>query len=161
MSFSRKHVKTFTRQWLGLVDMLKDNHTVEFSFFLPFWTTRLSWIYKEEVQWCHLFNIGICFDMHHLTENYMKSTFCFHIISTKHKSRQQLRSPVWPPRQILLSCSFGVPLGVVETGHVTVSITVSTSPITLWPQRTAQCDFRLHCFCLSSAAKHQTMRSSR
>lgn len=52
MSFWRKYVKTFTRQWLRKIGTLKDQHKL-YKMPLPvlmFLVICLSYIYRQEVQ---------------------------------------------------------------------------------------------------------------
>lgn len=57
---------------------------------------------------------------------------------------------------------FGVPAGVVsKASHVSESISVSISPISLWPQPAHWAFWLTQCFCFSSFVEGHTMRSLR
>lgn len=173
MSFCRKYVKTFTRQWLGKISMMKDQHKLWKYLFLS--SCSGSSIFQTFIgrKWngfCHPDNIRKYYEMHPLMEN-LREIQQFTSTSSPLKPKPEARADLFFGWTLagLLSCLTaqwdftvlfsGVPAGAVsKASHVSESISVSTSPISVWP-KPANCDFeRTLCFCFSSSQNHEVIQ---
>lgn len=175
MSFWRKYVKTFTRQWLQIIGTLKDQHKLYKCLFLSSCSGSSVFHIFIGRKWkdgCHPEHISIYYVIHILNGKLGKihmspaCTLCWtgnlrkeHVFFWLNHGWSALLSgrPVW------FYCPvFWVPTGVVsKASHVSESISVSTSPISLWPQPAHCASWRTQCFCFYSFLEGRTMRSSR